>query len=108
MPASIMPSRYSAANDLNRSRTRLSSISDPYTPIKVLNQFSTDWKLRARVTKKDEPRQWRNAKGEGYLMNVEIIDKDGTQIQATFFGEEAAKRFGPMIKENKVYFFSNG
>ncbi len=41
-------------------------------------------------------------------MNIELIDKDGTQIQATFFGEEAAKRFGPMIKENKVFLFANG
>ena len=41
-------------------------------------------------------------------MNIEMIDKDGTQVQATFFGEEANKKFGPMIKENRVYLFSNG
>jgi len=58
----------------------MSSIQDMYTPIRVLNQFSTDWKIRARVTKKDEPRQWRNAKGEGTLFNIELIDKEGTQI----------------------------
>ncbi len=86
----------------------MSSIQDMYTPIRVLNQFSTDWKIRARVTKKDEPKQWRNNRGEGTLMNIELIDKEGTQIQSTFFGEEAAKRFAPMLKENKVYLFSNG
>ena len=37
LPGSMMPTRYSAANDLNRSRTRMSSISDMYTPIRVLN-----------------------------------------------------------------------
>ena len=41
-------------------------------------------------------------------MNVEMIDKDGTQIQATFFGEEAARKYAHMIKENKVFLFANG
>lgn len=41
-------------------------------------------------------------------MNIELIDKDGTQIQATFFGQEAATKFGTLIKENKVFLFSNG
>lgn len=41
-------------------------------------------------------------------MGVEMIDKDGTQIAATFFGEEAVKRFAPILKENKVYLFANG
>lgn len=37
LPGSIMPTRYSAANNLNQSRTRMSSIQDMYTPIRVLN-----------------------------------------------------------------------
>ena len=78
LPGSIMPTRYSAANNLNQSRTRMSSIQDMYTPIRVLNQFSTDWKIRARVTKKFEPKSWRNERGEGMLMNIELIDKEGT------------------------------
>lgn len=41
-------------------------------------------------------------------MNIELIDKEGTQVQATFFGEESAKKFGPMLKVNQVYLFSNG
>ena len=80
----------------------MSSIQDMYTPIRVLNQFSTDWKIRARVTKRDEPRQWRNARGEGTLFNIELMDKEGTLVQATFFGEEAAKKFAPMISVNII------
>lgn len=60
-------------------------------PIRVLNQFSVDWKIRARVTKKGELKQWRNQKGEGVLLNIDLIDKDGIQIQATFFGDAAQK-----------------
>lgn len=58
----------------------MSSISEMYTPIRCLNNFSTDWKIRARVTKKGDKREWRNAKGEGVLMGVDLIDKEGTQI----------------------------
>lgn len=62
-----------------------------YTPIRCLNQFSTDWKIRARITKKGDKKEWKNQKGEGVLMNIELIDKEGTQIQVTFFGEAAHK-----------------
>jgi replication factor A1 len=79
-----------------------------YTPIRVLNQFSTDWKIRARLTKKDEPKAWKNQKGEGVLMNMELMDKDGTLIQATFFGQDTIQKYGSILKENKVYLFSNG
>lgn len=78
-----------------------------YTPVRVLNQFSTDWRIRARVTKKGEEKQWRNQKGEGVLLNIEMIDKEGTQIQATFFGD-AVYKFSPILKENKIYLFANG
>jgi hypothetical protein len=40
--------------------------SDPihqYTPIKSLNSFLFDWKIKARVTKKQPIKTWVNAKG---------------------------------------------
>lgn len=30
------------------------SLSEMYTPIRVLNQFSMEWRIRARITKKGE------------------------------------------------------
>ena len=45
-----------------------------YTPIKSLNAFLFDWKIKARVTKKHDLRSWKNVKGSGHLMNVELID----------------------------------
>jgi replication factor A1 len=38
------------------------------------------WRIKARLTKKSDRRCWRNDRGEGYLMNVELIDEEGTQI----------------------------
>ena len=34
-----------------------------YTPIKSLNTFLYDWKIKARVTKKPNKKMWRNQKG---------------------------------------------
>ncbi len=58
-----------------------------YTPIKSLNTFLFDWKIKARVTKKHLKKSWKNQRGCGSLLNIELIDMAGTQIQATFFNE---------------------
>lgn len=45
-----------------------------YTPIKSLNTFLFDWKIKARVTKKHAKKIWKNSRSEGTLLNVELID----------------------------------
>lgn len=49
-----------------------------YTPIKALCTNSNDWIIKARITKKYDRRCWNNARGKGYLMNIDIIDAFGT------------------------------
>lgn len=49
-----------------------------YTPIKSLNTFLFDWKIKARITKKHAKKTWKNAKGEGSILNIELIDTQGT------------------------------
>lgn len=51
-----------------------------YTPIKALNTFLFDWKIKARVTKKHAKKSWKNSRSEGTLLNVELIDNQGSQI----------------------------
>ena len=82
-------------------------IEEPYTPIKALSTFNYDWRIKARCTKKCEVRRWKNQRSEGYLLNIELMDKHGTQIQCTFF-KDAVDKFESMIQEGKVYLFSNG
>ena len=50
---------------------------DQYTPIKALSTFNYDWKIKARVSKKNEVKHWKNARSEGDLMNIELIDTNG-------------------------------
>ena len=45
-----------------------------FTPIKSLNTFLFDWKIKARVTKKLPKKSWKNQRGEGTLLNIELID----------------------------------
>lgn len=59
------------------------------------------------MTKKYDLREWKNAKGNGNLLNVELMDKDGTLIQATFFND-AAEKFSKELTENKIYLMANG
>lgn len=81
--------------------------SDAYMPIKALNQFSSDWVIKARVVKKGEMRTWKNAKGEGTLINVDLVDREGTLIQATGF-KETADKLNEMLEQDQVYTFTNG
>ncbi len=81
--------------------------SEYYTPIKTLNTFNMDWKIKARVTKKYPLKEWRNAKGQGFLLNIELVDSLGTEIQGTFFNDQA-KKFDEVMKQGRVYLISGG
>lgn len=81
--------------------------SDCYMPIKALNQFSTDWVIKARIVKKAEIKPWKNARGEGQLLNFDLVDKEGTLIQATCFNETAIK-MNDLLQTDQVYTFCNG
>lgn len=80
---------------------------DHFTPIKSLNTFNFDWKIKARVTKKHTKRPWKNAKTEGWVFNIELMDSLGTQIQATFFNDSAV-RYEQELQEGAVYLLSGG
>ena len=77
-----------------------------FTPIATLNQYQNRWTIKARVTSKSDIRSWSNAKGQGSLFSVELMDST-MDIRATFF-REAVERFHPMLQQDKVYTFSGG
>lgn len=52
-------------------------------------------------------REYKNAKGTGKIYSFDLIDKEGTMIQATFFNENAERWYAKMT-ENKVYIIANG
>ena len=67
-------------------------------PVSCLNTFTQDWVIKVKITKKYEIRNWNNAKGQGCLLNLDLMDKENTQIQATMYNE-AATKFAEELKE---------
>lgn len=79
-----------------------------HIPLSRLNpSLRWDWRIKVRLTKKGERRTWKNDRGEGYLINLELIDEEGSQIQATLF-KEVADKYGDVIEEGKVYMMQGG
>lgn len=62
------------------------------------------WTIKARVTVKSDIRHWSNAKGDGKLFSVNLLD-DSSEIKATGFNE-AVDRLYPVFEEGKVYYIS--
>lgn len=46
-----------------------------------------NWRIRVRIVKKGEVKSWSNAKGEGQLLNLEMVDGKGSKMQCTLFKE---------------------
>lgn len=108
-PAAAQPEeRKHSIDTIMRSATPAAARpSADYMPIKHLNQFSADWTIKARVVKKAPVRSWKNAQKSGQLLNFDLVDKDGTMIQATAFNEDAT-RYDDILAVDAVYTFQSG
>ncbi|XP_050069217.1 replication protein A 70 kDa DNA-binding subunit [Anopheles maculipalpis] len=81
------------------------SISDSLThPISSLSPYQNKWVIKARVMSKSGIRTWSNAKGEGKLFSMDVMDESG-EIRVTAFKEQC-DRYYDMIEVDKVYFIS--
>jgi len=78
-----------------------------YMPIASLHPYVSRWTIKARVTSKSDKRSWSNARGDGTLFSVELLDAQGGQIKATMF-KDACEKFYDVFQENQVYTISKG
>ncbi|CDU25683.1 probable replication factor-A protein 1 [Sporisorium scitamineum] len=76
----------------------------PIYPIEGLSPYQNRWTIKARVTSKSDIRYWSNARGDGKLFSVNLLDDSG-EIKATGFND-AVDRFYPLLQENHVYLIS--
>ena len=75
-------------------------------PIASLTPYNNKWAIKARVTQKSEIKTWSNAKGEGKLFTMTLMDASG-EIKCTAF-KEAAETFHPRFEVGKVYLIGKG
>lgn len=104
--ASSGGSSYNRSSASSAPIMRSNTSTKLFTPIASLNMYQNRWTIKARVTNKSDIRHWSNAKGEGQLFSIEILDST-QDIRATFF-KEAVDKFHPMLEMDKVYSFSGG
>lgn len=81
--------------------------ADDYQPVASLSPFQKSFKIKVRVTRKGDIRNWNNSRGSGKLFSVDLLDEQGGEIQATCFNE-AAEKFFALFEEGKVYTVSKG
>jgi len=79
-----------------------SSSRSQFYPIKSINPFMREFTIKARVSAKSAVRFWKNARGEGKLFNVDLIDEEGTEIQGTAFND-AVDALYPILETGKVF-----
>lgn len=85
---------------------RTSGTGQPITPISGLNMYSNRWTIRAKVSGKSDIKTWSNAKGEGSLFSMELLDASG-DVRCTFF-KEGVDKFYNFLEVGRVYTFSGG
>ncbi|XP_058467652.1 replication protein A 70 kDa DNA-binding subunit [Malaya genurostris] len=73
-------------------------------PISSLSPYQNKWVIKARVMSKSAIRSWSNAKGEGKLFSMDIMDESG-EIRVTAFKEQCDKYYD-MIEVDKVYYIT--
>jgi len=77
-------------------------------PITELSPYGArGWRIKARVLTKSDIRRFTNNRGEGQLFKVDLVDKFGGEVSATFF-DRAVDRFFEMLRPQQVYYFSKG
>lgn len=74
--------------------------------IDAISPYSNNWTIKARVLYKGDMRHWQNAKGEGKLISVHLLD-ELDEIKVTAFNE-TADRVEKEMEEGKVYYVLKG
>ena len=82
-------------------------LASPLLPISALGPYTPRWRLRARVTSKSEVRRFVNQRGQGQLFSVDLVDAEGGETRATFFGA-AVEKFLSLVNPHNIYEISGG
>jgi replication factor A1 len=65
------------------------------------------WMIRVRVTNQPNIRSYHNARGDGKVLNVDLLDAEGGEIKAVCFND-TAERFSQVFQAGRVYDIQKG
>lgn len=100
----------SRSNNFYSNNNNISKIDHNITnsalthPISSLSPYQNKWVIKARVVVKSPIRTWSNAKGDGKLFSMDVMDESG-EIRITAFRDQCDK-FYDLIQVDQVYFIS--
>ena len=77
------------------------------TPISQLNMYQNRFTIKGRVTSKSEIKHWSNARGEGTLSSLEVLDAAGTDIRITMF-KDGVDKWHNYFEIGQVYTITGG
>lgn len=104
-PPQAQPAQQAQQRSLPVHQSNPTTSAHPHLyPIESLSPYAHKWTIRARCTHKGDMKTWHNAKGEGKLFSVNLLDDTG-EIRATAFNDVAEKLF-PVFEEGTVYYIS--
>jgi len=74
--------RVEVKNDRNSIEQNYQSTAEEEQclPVIALNTFNQNWKIKVKLTKKYPVRNYQNQKGSGKILNIDLVDKEGTEI----------------------------
>ncbi|XP_015524871.1 replication protein A 70 kDa DNA-binding subunit [Neodiprion pinetum] len=110
--AAPVPKTNNSSNSVRPGRQQQSYLNDSVssgagistTPIEALSPYQNRWVIRARVANKSAIKTWSNARGEGSLFSMDLVDETG-EIRCTAFRDQCDK-FYNMIEFGKIYYIS--
>eukprot|EP00057_Strongylocentrotus_purpuratus_P028610 XP_011683084.1 PREDICTED: replication protein A 70 kDa DNA-binding subunit [Strongylocentrotus purpuratus] len=100
-PASATPNKQGTFYGQSNSAMGGSTTSPKKVqPISSLTPYQNRWTIKARVTNKTAIRTWSNARGEGKLFSMDLLDQSG-EIRCTAF-KDMVDKYYEMIEIGKV------
>ena len=73
-----------------------------YMPLNQLRPTSDSWRIKSRIVKKSDLRNWKNEEGVGTVFSINLLDHKGNEIVASFYDD---KHFFEVLEVGKVTFF---
>ncbi|OQR97456.1 replication protein A 70 kDa DNA-binding subunit [Thraustotheca clavata] len=99
---------YAASPAVNKAPVVREDNNTRISDIASLNPYSGGkWTIKARVTSKSPIKNWTNARGQGKLCSVDLLDAKGGEIRCTMFNETVDK-FYDVLVPNGIFYLSGG